>query len=269
MPGGDFFRDHSNEINTLLTKFQSFPDISKTKIELWIENFSDQDRELALKVLDKVDYFSTARIFTACRDIFTQLKTLKNNDLSKVYFCNFGNPANSGQHLSSMFAAANGLTGSNSWRFKQVSELNDLSLERGITLVFLDDFVGTGNQVLDYWGGIASIVPQDADVYLGIVCAFEEGIQNIQENTEMKVLCHERLNDSNKLFSPSNPNFTQSEKDILINYCNSTGSRIPQGYGNCQAIVVLSYRTPNNTVSILSVQNENWNGIFPRHHNYS
>ena len=268
MPSDDFFRAHSGEIDSLTQKFQGFPDVNRTKIELWIQNFRDEHKELALKLLNNVDYFDTARIYTACRDIFTQLKTLKGEDLSNVYFCNFGNPANSGQHILSIFAMANGLTGrANTPKFKQISELNELLLKPDITILFLDDFIGTGNQALNYWSGIASLVSSNAEIFLGAICAFEEGIVNIQNNTEMKVLCHKRLNNTHKLLSTENNIFTSAEKVILQSYCNSTGAHLPQGYGNCQAIVVLSYRTPNNTVSILTVQTDTWRGIFPRYSN--
>jgi hypothetical protein len=102
---------------------------------------------------------------------------------------------------------------------------------------------------------------------LGVVAAFEEGISNVQDNTDLGVLCHKRLDDRNKLFSKTNTIFTKVEKDILRRYCKIANPKNPDGYGNSQALVVLSYKTPNNTVPILTVATRKWNPIFPRYFN--
>lgn len=270
MPSDDFFREHSAQIGELLNRFNGFPNLDRRRIELWIGNFDDSDAELALKVLDNVEYFNDSRMYLACQEIFAQLRTLKGAALNNVYFCAFGSPAHSGQHIYSIFATANSLTGrANASRFKLISELNMLSLESNVTVVFLDDFIGTGDQSIGYWAEIESIVTDNVDVYLGVVAAFEDGIRNVQTNTPMKVLCYRRFNDSDKLFSATNPRFTEEEKDTLEKYCYVTGASNPEGYGNCQALVVSPYKTPNNTVAILTVQNNEWEGIFPRYPNIS
>lgn len=264
----DFFRDNNEKIKELHINFKGFPNINITKIECWLNNFDDSDKLLAIKFLENIEYFDASRIFQASQDLIHQIKTLKNQDLSNVYFCYFGAPQKSGYAIINMFATANNLNNSSS-KFKLLSELQEfikpVSEEEEITIVFLDDFVGTGKQAVDFFNEIQNLIPQNAEVFLGVIAAFEKGITNIMENTDLKVICHKRLNEEHMLFSDSNIKFTPNEKEILRKYCEKTGLSQSTGYGNCEACVVFPYRTPNNSVSILGAQNSNWNGLFPRY----
>ena len=268
MVTNSFFRNNNAEIDRIFRKFSGYPDITRTKMELWLNNFKDGDKNLALKVLDNIEYFDSSRIFSACQDILRQVSALEKGNLSKVYFCNFGSPAGSGAYMNPMFATANGMN-NKKWKnhFVQMHELNSLTAKDDVSIVFLDDFVGSGNQSVYHWPNIIPIVTDNTKVYLGVVAAFEEGIENIRNNTDLNVLCYKRLNDRNKLFSPSNTNFTRTEKNTLERYCRIASPSNPHGYGDCQALVVLAYKTPNNTVPILTVSRKKWNPIFPRYLN--
>jgi len=263
----DFFRNNNKKIKELHNKFKGFPEVNETKIECWLENFDDSHKTLAIKVLENIAYFDPSRIFQASNDLLIQIKILKNQDLSKVYFCFFGAPQKSGYAIINMFAVANNLSGNNNThKFKLLSELPQLISEEGeVTIIFLDDFVGTGNQAVNFFKEVQHLIPQNAEVFLGVIAAFEKGMTNIRENTDMKVICHKRLNKENMLFSNINTTFNDEEKTILKDYCKKTGLSNPEGYGNCEALVVFPYRTPNDSVSIIGAQNDKWNGLFPRY----
>lgn len=263
---GDFFRKNNKKIRELSNTFKGFPDVNNTKIECWLDNFEDKHKNLAIKLLDNIEYFNQSKIFQASRDLLDQIKTLKRNDLSKVYFCFFGAPQKSGYAVLNMFAVANNLSGSNhTSKFKLLSELPQLTSEEEITIVFIDDFIGTGNQAVNFFNKIQHIIPENTEIILGVVAAFERGITNIQENANLGVICHKRLNEEDMLFSSKNKKFTENEKKILKEYCVKTEVSQTRGYGNCEALVVFPYRTPNNSVPILSVQKRGWNGLFPRY----
>jgi len=262
----NFLHVNSEKIGELSIKFAAYPNINRTKIECWLNNFDEEHKELALKLLDYVDYYDNTRILNACRNILTQVKSLKNNDLSNVFFVGLGSAGKSGSAMLTTFRSANSLSGTtHNSKFLHMSELNNLYDKENISIVFIDDFIGTGDQFLSYYKEIGELIPQNADITLAIVCGFRRSIDKIQTETEVRVLTSHYLEESDRLFSRENTHFTNDEKAILKTYCDKTGSQDPYGYSDSQAKVVFHYRTPSNTVSILGVNKQSWRGLFPRY----
>jgi len=259
----NFLKDNYKKINEITNKFSGFPDIDRIKIQIWFDNFEKEHQSLALKVLDNIIYFDESKIHQSSVNILNQIKNLKNNNLSKVFFCNLGGPGKSGEHMKYPFKVANNLSESN---FIYLSDIKSLCVEEDITVVFLDDFIGTGNQIIAQWNKVrGDIVPDNVEVFCGVVAGFKNGITNINQNTPIKVLCHKYLSDEDMLFSDKNTTFNNKEKKILKEYCNKTGVTETEAYGKCQALVVFSHRTPNNTLPIIGAKNPRWKGLFPRY----
>jgi hypothetical protein len=165
-----------------------------------------------------------------------------------------------------LFKTVNGLQGpAHKSKFKYISQLNLLYKEKDVTIVFLDDFICTGEQAIDCWNNIKSVMPQNAEAILAVVAAFQQGVDNIQDNTDLKVTFHKILDEKDRLLSDKNRKFTKGEKKILKKYCKKTGLSEPFGYKDSQACIVFHYKTPNNSVSILTANNSKWKGLFPRY----
>ena len=70
--------------------------------------------------------------------------------------------------------------------------------------------------------------------------------------------------DNDKFLSAQNMNYTDEEKNRIMSYCQRA-REYPIGYGNCQSNIIFYYRAPNNVISILRANNDNWQGLFIRH----
>jgi hypothetical protein len=134
------------------------------------------------------------------------------------------------------------------------------------TIVFIDDFVGTGEQAISAWNDMfQELVADVGRVYLVVVAARQSGRVEVTEKTGLALVNHIELNDSDNVFDASCPAFDQTDKDTILKYCHSCDAKNPKGWGNGGLVVVLAHKCPNNTIPILHVRNEQWMGLFPRY----
>jgi hypothetical protein len=133
------------------------------------------------------------------------------------------------------------------------------------TLVLLDDFVGTGQQVATAWNdAYGELVAGIGSVYLLVVAAREQGVEFIRRQTGLPVQSAVRLNDSDNIFSDACIHFTNAEKEIFKRYCKKANRKEPAGFGECGLLVVFSHRCPNDSVAALHACHRRWYGLFPR-----
>jgi len=128
-------------------------------------------------------------------------------------------------------------------------------------LFFVEDFIGTGDSTFKIWKKISDI--HQEDLYLLVITGHQEGIDRIENELPITVICNRIITDNRKWFSNSNTTFSAQEKSKIKEYCNFAGSQ-PEGYKQCQSNVVFFYRAPNDIISILRCNNSNWKGLFIR-----
>ncbi|PRQ06005.1 phosphoribosyltransferase-like protein [Enhygromyxa salina] len=158
----------------------------------WLNNFPDNEQPLAARLLDKFQFFSedmvNRMLTTAARHVGADL-TAKRTFIAGVEGEN-PNPTDSGY----MFCRK-------ARQLLKVAEERCLTidncaqnLEPGDTLIFVDDFVGTGQQMSATWSRLSGSLktagtdPLRIDVrYLGLV-ATETGVSRIRST--MNIPCH-------------------------------------------------------------------------------
>jgi len=208
--------------------------------------------------------------------------------LSNVIFIPFGDEGKSGHSTLTTFRRANNLSSSRyNEKFKHLSQITDFvnikevlnetkppeeqenieEIEETEKLIFIDDFIGSGQQAIRYFvdniNPIIEILPEEIEIYLALLVGYEDGINSFEIEINRSVIVIKRLDDRDKLFSPMNKNFSDREKEILRGLCKNAGD-FPTGFNNIQSTVIFHYRSPNNTISILRCNNNNWKGLFPR-----
>ncbi|MFQ5821915.1 MAG: hypothetical protein ACE5I5_18150 [Candidatus Heimdallarchaeota archaeon] len=261
-----FFDIHHEDILRLERKFAGYwTGLDKYDIRSWLLQFEMEHRELGLKLLHHVDYYSQSRVIREVRQIHEQILALAGGTLQDTYFASFTPPGKSGDELLPRYRLGSGLR---SRRYDQlfvhISGLVDFFDKQVQRFVFVDDFIGTGTQAINIWNNIGGFLTEVEDVFLSVIVGFDEGIKNVERETPMKVIVNRRLFEEAKIFSLSNRVFTPDEKIVLRDYCERAGSW-PEGYGGCQSIIVFSHRAPNNTISILRCDTPNWRGLFARY----
>lgn len=260
-----FFDDSDARIKGLVNKFTGYSiTISENVIRNWIRQFDEEDWSLALKILFYIDYYDNARLCRELQGIHRQLLILPNFNINNTYFSPFCETGHSGEIILERYRFSNRLKRAQyNNRFKYLTELNLLYGEVDSNFIFLEDFIGTGDATIRIWNAIEEFVPNKEKVYLAVICGHDEGIRRVEAETALEVISNKRIYEYNKMVSPSNLEFSHEEKAKMIKYCIKA-REYPEGYGNCQSNVVFYYRAPNNTISIIRSNNEDWQGLFIR-----
>ena len=144
---------NSNTIGTLenaVSLFRDHEGINLNKMEKWSAQFGQQNQQLVLKILSKIDYYSGPTIRQMVEELVELVCThLQLSDRKKILFVPIGEPYEG----SAVIARA--LRGSIGIHPKQIKHQRDLAVtlkERNIrAIVCLDVFSGTGNQICNWW----------------------------------------------------------------------------------------------------------------------
>lgn len=164
------------------------------------------------------------------------------------------------------FRIANGL---GSQRFASLfcykSELLDQQLGPDDTVVFVDDFSGSGQQACGHWPELAMLLPESPRAILILVGVTKTARQRISNETGLIVTPHFELTASDNVFHQDCAHFTQEEKERLFQYCQQADRKKPRGHGDCGLLLVFAHNSPNNSIPVLHVNKQAWRGLFPRH----
>lgn len=145
------------------------------------------------------------------------------------------------------------------------SDLLRSELGRDDTVVFLDDFVGTGNQAVTAWQRMfQELTAPIGNVYLVTVGAFHIGSERIKRETRIQLLTHRSLGYRDNLFHADCNHFTTHEKNRILHYCKVASPDNPCGFGDCGLVIVLYHQCPNNSLAVLHATSQVWEPLFPR-----
>jgi len=252
--------------------------VTDERVRIWLANFGDKDRDLGARVLDAVTFINSEDMEVTIREMVGRLPgwhRSKARRLGKWRFVAFSISAGeSGDSMIHRSRTALRLTG------RQFDELfiyrADLLREElgpNDSVVFFDDFAGTGQQACQAWRGdpdtrvpaLAELLPGDPKTYLILIAAGQRAINRIGQETKLNVFTKHVLGPADNIFSEDCYHFTPPEKDSLLTYCKRADHKWPRGYGNCGFVIVLAHKTPNNSIPVLRASHDQWKGLFPRH----
>ncbi len=234
--------------------------------------------DLGARVLDAVKFLKSEDMEGALREMIGHLPgwhRIKAQRRGKWRFVAFSATAGeSGDTMLYRLRTALGLT---ERRYGELFIHRADLLREGIgtedSVVFIDDFAGTGQQASLAWRGdrktgimgLAELLPGDPKTYLILVAAGQRAVDRISQETSLKVVARHVLDPCDDIFSEDCQHFTLAEKNTLLGYCMRADRVRPRGFGDCGFVVVLAHRTPNNSIPVLHVNLPRWQGLFPRH----
>ena len=244
---------------------------SVADIQRWIGRFQDGDRELASKVLDRVLLISEDDIQRGYREALEAIPgwhRTRARRRGEWVICGFGGAGESGGEMLRKFREANRLAGKRQdYLFDTITHLASRRLTEADTVIMVDDFSGTGEQITSYWPTHAELIG-GARAFLVLTAATRDALARlIQLPTLSEILVDYIAERSDNVFSAANTEFTNSEKERLLQYCQIADARRPKGFGECGLTIVLSHKTPNNSLPILHANKKDWRGLFPRYLN--
>jgi hypothetical protein len=147
----------------------------------WLDNFRKSEYELALEILQKVNFKSESCLNELICNMSNELKNLFANDLSKVNFFGLGN---SGASSGDQFL----------YKLKKELQLNDNNFPNDYhnisddiqSIVFIDDMIGSGKQATDYYNN--NLTKINAAKYYCSLFGYESGIERIKKNAGYKYI---------------------------------------------------------------------------------
>lgn len=292
--------------------------IGRPEIDRWLDNFNDEqgadakERLHALYLLSQFIYFSDREMRelmkAVYRDLYrypivegirkahgdtldpTVIDPLLDEELASTRFLGVGNPAESGSHLLYYFRQENEIV---SERFISASELFDrdmrdpevrLADESIRRVVFIDDFCGSGSQVIDYSTELLSAL-RDVEQRTGVslhlsylvVAATLDGLQTVDDTTAFD--CVEsvfKLDDSYRAVSDDSRHFQgelpegvvlEKAKALALKHGNRLWPPYPLGYEDCELLLGFHHNVPDNTLPIIwwDEPTPPWRPIFKRY----
>ena len=243
--------------------------VDEGRLDRWLKQFTP-DEDLAARLLDCVDFITYDQITSAFKCVLKGLNgwhRQKSKREGKWRFVAFSSHSGeSGDAMLHQFRVANGMaTHHFDSLFISRSDLLREPLEAEDTVVFVDDFSGTGDQATKAWTEMfQELLPGEPKCYLVLVMASATAVKKICGETGMVAVPHITLGARDYLFSTRCTQFDEAEKAKIFGYCERADKKKPKGYGECGFVVVFSHRCPNNTVPIFHAEHSKWHGLFRR-----
>lgn len=244
--------------------------VSIARIERWLAQFTEDHRDLAARILDAVDFYRPDQLAGAYRSILGALPGWSRNAPQRQgrwRFVAFSiRSGESGDSMLATFRRANDLTGA---RFNELfaykADLLKENLGPEDTVVFVDDFAGTGDQAINAWKeALGELLPRRPKAFLVLVVAVQQALRRIAEETPLMVRTFRHLRPRHNFFANECTYFSRAEKGTVLRYCRRADKSNPQGYGSCGLLVVMAHRCPNNSLPILHGRSTAFRGLFPR-----
>jgi len=259
--------------------------ITEDRIRAWLAQFGSlENQRLMFHLLQGITFYKGDVIRSKMKEAYGIVvrgllhrieSRRKSRDILVSYLDQIGK---SGSQYAKLFAEENEIY------YENVVERGKLSvaLTSGKSIkavVFVDDFVGTGNAACDYFEKLAVDCGQvlrsgGIKAYFVVLCGFQTAMSKVEEKLqqlELPITIHvcDPLDDSAHCFSETSYVFTdviarQKAKDIALTFGLRLQKSMPLGYGNCEAVVVFADSCPNDSLPILWDRSANWTPLFER-----
>jgi len=254
------------------TEFASYRhQVPESRIQGWIGQFADEDQDIAARLLDCVEFINNEQIRAAFRTILTALPGWDRAASRREGIWRFApytsSAGESGDSMMHVFRHANNMA---STRFNELfiyrSDLIRERLGADDTVVLVDDMVGSGQQVCDFWDeSFAELLAEVGSVYLIVVAACINAVQRIADHTGIDLKPHVQLTDADNFFHTACRHFSGDEKQVMLEYCELVDETKPKGHGDSGLVVVFSHTIPNNSLPVLGKSTADWEPLFRRY----
>jgi hypothetical protein len=241
---------------------------SREEIYAWLSQFAENHSFIAAKVLDNVVIISDAEVQQAYRDALARIGGwAKDHEQRKGrwVFLGLGGQAESGPAMLHMFREAAGLQADRYQElFKTLADLPRMKLTTEDTVIFVDDFAGSGDQFIARWETNRELIASEARIFLFLAAATSKALTRLADIEDVKIEAGRELAAHQNILSEECGSFSPEEKLVILSYCKRADRRNPKGWKDCGLLLVISRKTPNNSLPILHARSRRWIPLFPR-----
>lgn len=229
----------------------------------WLEQFLPEEKPFIEKIVSAFRYYSVNKIYKLLESLHEQILTILNLPLDKIWFVPVGYVAKSGSAIAYFYRKQNKIPDD---RFLPYSALTDTIIPYGDAIVFLDDFIGSGDQAIQVWNNIPKFLPSSRNIVFSTIIGLHEGIQNVTAKTGFIVIVNDQIEGDDPPLSSIFPNDDDRQKAlaILLKYGERLFPKNPLGYKDSKALIGFFYSTPNNTFPIFWSSEDGWKPLLPR-----
>jgi hypothetical protein len=260
---------------------------TEDQVRTWLNQFGDNaSQRLMFQILRSIRFYSDDEIRDkmkvahgiVARKLVRRVESgkRKRSDILVSYLED--SPAKSGSNYAKRYSDENEIY------FENIVVRSDLAKrlegQHGFqALVFVDDFVGTGESAASHFAKLAEeygemIRTCGLRVFFVAVAGFQDGKARLESRLEqlrlpVKVHLCDPLDETARCFSDrsavfADPMDRQRAKDIAYRLGHKLEKNAPLGYGDCQAMVVFESSCPNNSLPILWKEEKDWFPLFRR-----
>lgn len=290
-------RSNGYERGSFLRQTKSWSEADSINFTDWLLNFKkEEDIKYAKFLLDNLNFISSYDFTGILKNVLTKV-------FSELH-CRFGagfekniifssipgedaNITDSGTEMMRIVKTRLGFQKANYQDPKDLSSFLRRQSSKKV-VIFIDDFVGTGEQVSRAWNGTGSLEPLSSirngaehELYLGVAVANERGIRRIKRECEgLSLFTTYVLNDTYKI---NDPKFMGYSKDSslysevpfwLKEFSHSLGIPDTNGLkecdylGFCQQALLIGFEhgTPDATLPILYFKSNEWSNLLNGKH---
>jgi len=238
--------------------------MSRQKVLQWVEQFDDEDLECGFQILQRIRYYSAPQI----RGLVRQLVSLAYQQLpgiprNRIYFVPVGRPGGGANIIA---RALDDIPGVRRNQIRHMLELDRLEPNQIGGIVFLDDFSGTGNSLVEWWANVEMMVrPKNAPFVVAVLILNHAARDKITEFTT-DVVGAEHLSENDNALSAPSTLFNEDQKEAILAYCTKTKCEeiFVRGFGDCGLLVAFRHGCPNNSLPILWHGSNAWRPLFRR-----
>lgn len=246
----------------------------------WLSNFEKEEVELAKDILSNLTVYTISEIEEILNEGFVKIFGNKIADGNKLVVNAVGEFGKSGSMIAYFFQKTSFYKDKdNNKSITLVSNLADFDVDGVSTysIVMLDDFVGSGNSIRDYYNENQEILSNFENIYYVGVAGMLKGVENIRPLFARTII--PKSNIFKKAFAPDASFFGYRKhvpyRDLAYKYgINLSPKRKiignvkryieALGYENSQALVSFAYGSPNNTLPIIWANKNGWFPLIPR-----
>jgi hypothetical protein len=270
----EFLENNTHRVDAVTDRLGVYQpqSVDRARLLSWLRKFDPDDYDLAFRSLESVDFYPLPRLQPVLRSLYVDIRTTLHEDgfrPAQIVFVPAGDMAASGSEILNRFRNVNRLerTTVTFAALQQIPEIlyRAQTEERQMAVVFLDDFVGTGSQIVDFWNkAVSSLIHPAQPMYCGVAVACPDGIQRIEKETPIRAIPSHLLQPRHFLLTSNQ--FTVAEKDRLRHYCKQIRN-LALGFGKLEVLFAFAHSIPNNSLAIFrgNKGQRGWPGILPRY----
>jgi hypothetical protein len=237
----------------------------------WLRQFDRSDRKLLRKLVRKLVYIKEKHLIELLLQAHRKLLDfLREAEFSReqVIFLSFDEAGSSSATVLNLLRDAAHLEAQNCEILdaRDLSKLGTLTYKLGEgVLVYVDDFVGSGNQVSKNINFVRPNLQGNFVEVVLSVCVCEEAIEALTALDVRVESGMEHLKAGRPLYADSRV-FTPSDKERLVALCKLVAPPVGLGFRRMATMVVLYRNTPNNCPTVFrgSKGQRPYFGILPR-----